>query len=155
MVYAIDSGSSLMSVTGIIGPTADSPPGVFGMNIFIKNIGNTAAIGMRHTYVFAGAASVDLSIDDFDRMSTIALTQIKDSRKFPITVETQPGDVAYYTASGRRQDYDDNRTGNGFLFLLTEMEYKDKFLPPDKFSVTEACWKISPNGSMVQCEQHK
>lgn len=153
MVNAINRRSALMSITMAI-PTINNAPDTFGINIFAKNIGTAPAVAMRHSYVFISSPSINVPASVMDAASNKITDQLKLSRKFNITTELQVAGAEYYTAVARMQDYVDNKNGSRFLFLLSDMEYRDKFLPLNKFRVTELCLRINPNNSMAICGTH-
>jgi hypothetical protein len=152
MVAAIDSGSALMTVTSTT-PTTDPAPGTFGINVFTSNTGTASAIAVRHSYIFlSGPAEAVPTV--LEQASNGILEQLKNSRSLPITTETQKNEQTYYTDVGLSKDFDDNKKGVKSLYLLNHMEYKDKYLPSSKYRVTESCWIIAANGSMVRCDAY-
>jgi hypothetical protein len=155
MVKAITNGKSLLTVTNIIAPTNGAPPGLFGVNISIKNSGTAATVGLRHSAAFIESPSETVSDSIMEKASEGVLTQLKDSRKtLTALTETQVNAETYYTLNGFKEYYDNNKSGKTFLYLLTYIEYRDNYMPDGAFRVTEMCVRISPNGSFPLCSQH-
>jgi hypothetical protein len=152
IMYAVTTRSSLIDVL-YTRPTTDPTPDQFGLNVFYRNIGNAAAVGPHSVYRFENLSSeMTPAIADAAAISNLEL--LKHDRQ-SVTSEIQAGSPPQHTtAHVSRQWIDSNKAGTTLLYLFYTIEYRDTFLSKGSWRVTEACWRLWPNGSMMRCPSH-
>jgi hypothetical protein len=126
---------------------ADSQDQV-GFNVYVKNRAATA-VGPRFQPMFTSSPNGRLG-RGLDEGADLLLSRLKSSRDLPITQELPIGKQHWWTAWEDKRSYEDSRNGSIELYLMAFIEYKS-VSAKRKWRVTEACWRIWPNGSLSRC----
>jgi hypothetical protein len=152
--------SELPHPSMIIAKTEAGLPGAypnhFAVNVYWRNRGMADMIGPRQVYRVVYSDTPGNIPHMLDNAAANLLFNLKTSRTTNSTSIVAVGQGGQYSAFGDKDIYLKNKQrGTGELYLLMFVEYKDKYLTPDKWWVSEFCWQIWLNDSLPRCGSHK
>jgi hypothetical protein len=148
--------AKIQAVTESVVSNPTGYPDHFAVNIFTINSSKEAKLINQHfnySWITSSTAT-EAGKSDIDGVMNNLLKRTKEARGTANTSEIEPLAKTWYSAYGEKSFYDRNILGNGSLYLLVVFEYKDKFIHKDKWWVTELCWRIFKNNSLVRCVDH-